>query len=106
MPNEYSDCLCDKLVKKGKFIKYEMLLANCKTTCIMLVIMKMPWKKVPISSLGQVDFLAGQVRFNGKGLGKSSNAKLTSYDKQEIVPDKQKCESCLPNVQARFQDFF
>ena len=42
MPNEYSDCLYDKLVKKGKFIKYEMLLANRKTTCIMLVIMKMP----------------------------------------------------------------
>ena len=45
MPNEYSGCLCDKLVRKGKFIKYEMLLANRKTTCIMLVIMKMAQKK-------------------------------------------------------------
>ena len=37
MPNEYSDCLCDKLIRKGKFIKYEMLLAIHKTTCIMNV---------------------------------------------------------------------
>ena len=61
MPNEHSDCLCDKLVRKGKFIKYEMLLANRKTTCIMLVIMKTARKK------SQVDFHAGQVRFNGQG---------------------------------------
>lgn len=41
----------------------------------------------------------------GKGLGKSSNAKITSCDKQEMVSDKQNVRAAYPTDKLDFKIF-
>ena len=86
MPNEYSDCLCDKLIRKGKFIKIIMLIAKQPVS---FCDNKKGSKKVPISSLGKVDFLTGQ------GSGQVIQYQNHSYDEQEMVPVKQNVRATL-----------
>ena len=41
----------------------------------------------------------------GKGLGKSSNTKITSYNKQEMVPDKQNVRAAYSKDKLDFKIF-
>ena len=41
----------------------------------------------------------------GKGLGKSSSTKITSYNKQEMVPDKQNVSVACPKDKLDFKIF-
>ena len=40
-----------------------------------------------------------------KGLGKSSNTKITSYDEQEMVPDKQNVRAAYSKDKLDFNIF-
>ena len=66
-------------------------------------------KKVPSSSPGQVDFLAGQVTFKAhlpnKVKNNWSSNRIINQEKQKVALTKQNYESCLPQGQAGLQDF-